>query len=63
MLPQQGLIFTADDGHSGGLVGGCLVLPPGRALWQPEHAKCSKLPTSPTACDKGASLIRSGITG
>ena len=30
VLPQQGLIFTADDGHSGGLVGGCLVLPPGR---------------------------------
>jgi ribosomal protein S18 acetylase RimI-like enzyme len=30
VLPQQGLVFTADDGRSGPLVGGCLVLPPGR---------------------------------
>jgi GNAT superfamily N-acetyltransferase len=31
ILPQDGVAFTADDGI-GGLVGGCLVLPPGR--WQ-----------------------------
>lgn len=40
VLPQDGLVFTADDGRavgSGGLVGGCLVLPPDR--WQmPDHA-------------------------
>lgn len=29
VLPQQGLMFTADD-PGGGLAGGCLVLPPGR---------------------------------
>lgn len=28
VLPQDGLVFTADDGN--GLVGGCLVLPPDR---------------------------------
>jgi ribosomal protein S18 acetylase RimI-like enzyme len=32
VLPQEGLVFTADDGRSGGLVGGCSVLPPDR--WQ-----------------------------
>jgi RimJ/RimL family protein N-acetyltransferase len=37
VLPQQGLVFTADDPDSGGLAGGCLVLPPGR--WRmPETA-------------------------
>jgi hypothetical protein len=30
-LPQNGLVFTTDDGR-GGLVGGCVVLPPER--WQ-----------------------------
>jgi len=30
VLPQQGLLLTADDDRGGGLVGGCLVLPPGR---------------------------------
>lgn len=29
VLPQDGLVFTADDGR-GGLVGGCSVLPPDR---------------------------------
>jgi ribosomal protein S18 acetylase RimI-like enzyme len=29
ILPQEGLVTTADDGD-GGLVGGCLTLPPGR---------------------------------
>jgi hypothetical protein len=32
VLPQDGLVFSADDCRGGGLVGGCLVLPPGR--WQ-----------------------------
>jgi GNAT superfamily N-acetyltransferase len=33
VLPQQGIVFTAgNDRSEGGLVGGCLVLPPGR--WQ-----------------------------
>lgn len=31
VLPQDGLVFTADDGR-GGLAGGCLALPPDR--WQ-----------------------------
>lgn len=30
VLPQDGLVFTADDGRSGGLVGAIAVLPPGR---------------------------------
>jgi GNAT superfamily N-acetyltransferase len=29
VLPQDGLVTTADDGH-GGLVGACLTLPPGQ---------------------------------
>jgi GNAT superfamily N-acetyltransferase len=29
ILPQDGVAFTAEDGD-GGLIGGCLVLPPGR---------------------------------
>ncbi len=35
VLPQDGLVFTADDGR-GGLVGGCVALPPGR--WQTPKA-------------------------
>lgn len=31
VLPQDGLVFTADNDH-GGLIGGCLALPPDR--WQ-----------------------------
>ncbi|HEX5450044.1 MAG TPA: GNAT family N-acetyltransferase [Gaiellaceae bacterium] len=30
VLPQEGLVFTADDPDSGGLAGGCVVLPPAR---------------------------------
>ncbi len=30
VLPQSGMVFTADDGGGGGLVGGFLVLPPDR---------------------------------
>jgi ribosomal protein S18 acetylase RimI-like enzyme len=30
VLRQDGLVFTADDGRGGGLVGGCVVLPPDR---------------------------------
>ena len=36
VLPQDGLAFTAADGRSSGLVGGCLVLPPDR--WQMPNA-------------------------
>jgi ribosomal protein S18 acetylase RimI-like enzyme len=35
VLPQDGVVFTADDGR-GGLAGGCLALPPGR--WQMPRA-------------------------
>lgn len=35
VLPQDGLVFTADSGRDG-LVGGCLALPPGR--WQMPRA-------------------------
>ena len=35
VLPQDGLVFTADDGR-GGLAGGCLTLPPDR--WQMPRA-------------------------
>jgi ribosomal protein S18 acetylase RimI-like enzyme len=35
VLPQGGLVFTADDGR-GGLAGGCLALPPDR--WQMPRA-------------------------
>ena len=35
VLPQDGLVFTADDGR-GGLVGGCAALPPDR--WQAPQA-------------------------
>jgi ribosomal protein S18 acetylase RimI-like enzyme len=43
VLPQDGLVFTADDGR-GGLAGGCLALPPDR--WQ-----------APTAVD-GRTAVR-----
>jgi hypothetical protein len=36
VLPQDGLAFTAGDGHRSGLVGGCLVLRPQR--WQMPNA-------------------------
>jgi RimJ/RimL family protein N-acetyltransferase len=36
VLPQDGLAFTAGDGHGSGLVGGCLVLRPHR--WQMPNA-------------------------